>query len=240
MFKKRCSRCNNKVDRSFDYCPHCANPMKNKREEYGLLGKSDNLGELNNEFNSPIIGSGIGNSLFEKMFTSAMKMVEKELQKAQIEEGKIKQENNIKPNPQNQHIHSNFELFINGKKVNLPSNIAGIQIEQMPQGNHTAKANSNKKAKAPVISEELLAKSSKLPRKEAKTRLARTADRVIYELDTPGIESLNNVLVNQLENSIEVKVYTDKVVFFKTLQVKLPLMQYSIKENLLILEFKAQ
>jgi len=106
--------------------------------------------------------------------------------------------------------------------------------------NANAKIPKQSTQKIPKVSEETLKKSVKLPRKEAKTKLMRTAERVIYELNTPGIESLNNVLVNKLENSIEIKAYTDNAVYFKTLSIKLPLMQYSIKDDKLVFEFKVQ
>jgi len=243
MFHKKvkCTRCHKDVDKKFDFCPYCASALKDMKKEYGMLGRTDDVGELDRMFNNSL-ASNSGNSLFEKMFTGAMKMVEKELQKSMSEDMKIRQEKSI-PAPNN--VHSHVELFINGKKVNLPPNIAGIQIERVPQQGDSSSPHQQKQVKrqaAPKVSEETLQKSAKLPRKEAKTKLVRTSDKIIYELDTPGISSLNNVLVNQLENSIEVRAYTDKTVFFKTLSIKLPLMQYTVNptEGKLILEFKTQ
>ena len=178
------------------------------------------------------LGGILGSSFMEKMMSSAFKMVEKEMQKNSM------QDNEMRKTRVNRNMPSNFELFINGKKVNLPGNIEGIQIENMPE-NLSADKKSSQKSRVPKVSEETMHKSAKLPRKEAKSHLTRTSDKVIYELDTPGLVSLNHVLVNKLENSIEVKAYTEKAVYFKTLPVKLPLMQYSLKEDKLVLEFKA-
>jgi hypothetical protein len=175
----------------------------------------------------------MSSSIMEKMMSGAIKMIEKELQKTAIEE------NETRKTKVNQNMPTNFELFINGKKVNLPGNIAGIQIEKMPNGSDSGTNSKALKTRIPKVSEETMQKSAKLPRKEAKSHVSRTSDKVIYELETPGLNSLNNVLVNKLENAIEVKAYTEKAVYFKTLPVKLPLMQYSLKENKLVLEFKA-
>ena len=44
MFNKiKCSRCNNKASKSFDYCPFCACPLtkKAKEEDLGMFGRSD-------------------------------------------------------------------------------------------------------------------------------------------------------------------------------------------------------
>jgi hypothetical protein len=231
--KKNCSRCDRKVDKDFDFCPYCANSLK-KKEDYGLLGKNDDISELDKMIQKDM-GNILGSSFMEKMLGSAMKMVEKEMIKAQSEQVKAISESKKSNNPQ---MKTNFELFINGKKVSLPGNIAGIQIEGMP--NSPNMQEKSVKTKIPKVSGELIEKSAKLPRKEAKAHLARTSDKVVYELDIPGLSSLNNVLVNKLENSIEIKAYTEKAVYFKTLPVKLPLMQYSLRENKLVLEFKAQ
>ena len=96
-----------------------------------------------------------------------------------------------------------------------------------------------KTAKIPQVSEETFKKSTKLPRKEPKSKLTRLKDKIVYELEIPGLNSLDKVLINKLENSIEIKAFTDKAVYIKTLPAKLPLIQYSINNGKLFLEFKA-
>lgn len=234
MFKTRCSKCTKKVDKSFDFCPYCGVPMKSK-EEYGLLGKSDDINELHSMFSQNLPG-GVSNSIFEKMIGSAMKLIEKEMQKASLDSMRATREMQKLP----QHMpanNSNFELFVNGKRVNIPGNIAGLSIEEMPSPEAPKQ---NKQTKIPKVSDELIKNSAKLPRKEAKTKLIRTADKVTYELDTPGLTTLNNVLINKLEDSLEVKAYTERAVFFKTLKVKLSLARYSLREDKLVLEFNTQ
>jgi hypothetical protein len=216
-----------------------------------MLGRTDEISEFENAFSAnPSMSGAINGSFFEKMLGGAMKMVEKEMKKMNEEQTRLNKEMNMQNNNNNNlspNMKTNFELYINGKKVNLPGNIAGLQIEEMPGsggalGVNPAHAKHLQKQKMPKISEETLEKSKTLPRKQAKTRLSRTANRVIYELETPGIQSLNNVLISKMENSLEIRAYTEKAVYLKTLPGKLPLMQYSINpaEGKLILEFKAQ
>ena len=236
---KKCSHCNRKIKKDFEFCPYCSSPIDNKKD-YGMLGKSDDLRELDEKLGRSFSSSGIGSSIFEKMIASTMKMIEKEMQKSMMDNKMPKQmPNKINQNP---NLKTNFELFINGKKVNLPGNIAGIQIEEVngiPNMNSQNQPQKKLKAKMPKVSEEILEKSAKLPRKEAKSKVSRNSEKVIYELETPGLESVHNVLINQLENSLEVKAYTDKAVYFKNLKVKLQLLQYSLREGKLFLEFKA-
>lgn len=234
--KIRCNNCNKEVSGKFDYCPFCASALKDLKKEYGMLGRTDDLGanEVNKMFNETFSGS-----IFNKMFSSAVKMINNELRKTNESQIRARE-----PAKENAKQKANFEIYINGKKINLPGNIEGVQIEEAPfSADMGIRRPKQPKAKIPrpKISEETLQKSSKLPRKEAKSHVSRTSDRVIYELETPGLNSLNNVLVNQLEDSLEVRAYTEKAVYFKTLTGKLPLMQYSISpsEGKLILEFKA-
>jgi hypothetical protein len=225
MFGKRCSKCEKKVNRKFDFCPYCANPLK--QEDYGLLGSSDDIQELNNIIPQNL-GMGIGSSIFEKMLSGAMKMVEKEINNIS------KKEAQLDSLERQARGRTNFELFINGRRVNLPGNIEGIQIEEAPVSKRIKQQQIQKN---PKISETLLKHSQNLPRKEAKSRVIRTTEKITYELDVPGLDSRENVLINKLESSLEIKVYTKKAVYFKALPIKAMPKKYFIKEEKLILEF---
>jgi len=228
MFKKRCKKCDKKVDRSFDFCPYCGIPIRDP-EEYGMLGRTDNL----EEFKSSPLGLGMPTSFgsftgnfMEKMLGNAFKMLEKEMRNMD------RTDINKIPRSRGIPLKTNFQLFVNGKKVNFPEFQEHMKNEELPK---------EEVQKIPEISEETLKSASKLPRKEAKTKLTRLKDKIIYELDTPGLSKIQNVLISKLENSIEVKAYTDKAVYIKTLPGKLPLKKYSIiPEEKLILEFQVQ
>ena len=214
MFEKKCNHCNKKVKRDFEFCPYCANPLKDRKKDYGLLGKNDDdptslVAKESSSIMDKIIGSTV---------SSVMKMFEKEMGNS----------SKLENNPMK--ISPGLQLYVNGQR---------IPIQTGGKNSNENVEEKNQKSKPPKISDEVLKNSVKLPRKEAKTKLTRLKDRVIYQLETPGIESLNNIVVNQLENSIEVKAYTKKAVYMKTLKVKLQLMSYSFKEDSVFLEFKA-
>ncbi len=231
--KTKCGACQKEISKKFDYCPFCASPLKDLKKEYGLLGRSDDFieREINKNFDA-----SFPESIINKMISSAVKMLNTEIKKT----NEIKFKQPKIENPRN----SNFELYINGKKINLPGDIAGVQIEKMPFSEGGIKKPKRPKAKIPRprISEEILERSKKLPRKEAESHVSRTSDKIFYELKTPGLNSPENVLINKLENSLEIKAFTEKAVYFKVLPGKLPLIQYSVSpgEGKLILEFKAQ
>jgi hypothetical protein len=229
MFKKKCSNCNKKIERDFDFCPYCSSPTKDHKKEYGLLGKDDNT---INPTMIPKIPEMTNNSLLDRLigsaFSTAIKMVEKEMHSI---------ENQPKMN-----IPENLQLYINGKKISLPSqknsNLIKQPLKEVEQ-EFDEEGNPVKIVKeVPKISEETLKKSARLPRKEAKTKLTRLKDKVVYELETPGISSLSNIVINKLEQSIEIKAYTEKAVFIKNIAIKLPLASYSVRGDKLFLEFK--
>ena len=223
MFKKRCSNCDKKVEREFDFCPYCGKPQTNIKKDYGLLGRDD----YSDPFFTPnaenfIKTPGIIDKLFGSAINSAMKMFEEELKNRNQEEKRL-----------NNRPKQNLQLYINGKRI--PLNESENQEEFL----ENEEENIRVIKKQPKIYPETLKSSMKLPRKEAKTTLKRFKDRVVYELETPGINSLNNVVVNKLENSIEIKIYTEKTVYIKTLAISLPLLSYSIKQDKVLVEFKS-
>lgn len=113
---------------------------------------------------------------------------------------------------------------------NMPN---GIKIKiGMPQQN-IQQQKSNK-----PISEDQLKRMASLPRAIAKTTVRRLSDKIIYELNTPGLMSVEDVIVSKLESGYEIKAISDKKVYVNSLPVKLPIRSYSISDNKLFVEFK--
>ena len=73
MLKKKCPKCEKKIEKSYDFCPYCGINFKSKydEEDYGLLGKND---FVNKETNPAL---NMGGSFLDKMINNAMKMIEK-------------------------------------------------------------------------------------------------------------------------------------------------------------------
>ena len=78
---------------------------------------------------------------------------------------------------------------------------------------------------------------SKLPKEEAKTTVRRLTDRIIYELDVPGVEK-ENVIVTKLQNSIEIKAFSKDKAYFKLIPVSFAILNSKLEEGKLILELK--
>lgn len=207
MFKKKtCKKCGKEIRNSYEFCPNCGNRIK-ENNEFGMLGRSDSV-EQQNPFES--LFNGFGGKIFGKMLTSTMKMLEKEIQKE------------IRKEPQ---IKTNFRLSINGKEINLnnPQQTTPKKIEQ-------------KTAELNQFSKKEREKFQQLPQKEPLTDIKRFSDKIIYELKMPGVTSIENVSINQLEKSIEVKALAKTKAYSKLIPINLPIINYFISKGNLILE----
>ena len=212
MFKKKkCNKCGEKINENFDFCPTCGNRIKNN-EDWGMLGKND-FTEDNSFFETPGFG------FLNKMLGNAMKMLEKEMQKE------------MKRGNEERGLKTNFELYINGKKVN-PAN---IKVTRQPIRQIT---NEKRKIIKKEFSEDKIKKLSKLPRKEPSTNIKRFSDKIIYEIDVPGVKSIEDVSIVPLENSIEIKAIGKDKVYSKLIPMNLPIINYKLEKAKLILELE--
>ena len=205
--KKKCVKCKGKINEKYEFCPHCGKPT-GKSENWGLLGKEDTIDEFE-QFSNSLFGGGI----LGKMFGRTMKMLEKELQK------ELKNSNNFQK--------TNFELIINGKRVD-PKNIQVSQqlVQKTPEVKIPKRS----------FSDGNLKRISKLPKKEPLTNIRRLSDRVIYEINMPDVKSMRDISIAKLENSIEIKAVAEDKAYFKVIPINLPIINYKFLDEKLVLE----
>lgn len=73
---------------------------------------------------------------------------------------------------------------------------------------------------------------------EAKTCMKRLAKGLIYELEVPGLKSIDDVEINQMEDCIEVKAAGKDKIYFKKIPVDFDIKRYYIENDKLVLEFE--
>lgn len=88
-----------------------------------------------------------------------------------------------------------------------------------------------------ILNEELIKKLMTLPRKEAKADIRRFGDRIIYEINLPGVNSIKDIILTKLEKSMELKAASDKHVFIKSIPVNLPVKRYFLENEKFVIEF---
>lgn len=218
MFKKKCSKCNSKVGKDYDFCPYCGHSFRtnNLKEEYGFLGKNDNLDTLSFE--------EMDNTFMDRILENAMKIAEKMIEKQMRN---LPQERPAPPQKITMPKQGNLEIqfFVNGKRVS-PQN-----TEENPE---LIPPSTNK------ITKEKAEKFSKYPKKEPISKVRRFSGKVIYEMQMPEVKKIDDIFINQLEDSIEIKALGKDKVYSKTLNINLPILGYKLEQGNLILELAAR
>jgi hypothetical protein len=223
MFKKKkCPKCGEKIEEKYSFCPYCGFNADSDEDEdnFGMLGKNDfmNFGE---ELKLPF---GFNNLFNSSLFNSIIKNLSKELDE-QLRAGF---EEKPKPNPARKDgISISISTFGN----NAP------KIKVTPLGNNRQIESSVKKFKQNNFTAEKAKIFSKLKRIEPKTSIRRLADKVIYEIEMPGVKSAEDVSVIRLENSIEIKAIGKDKAYSKIIPLNLPIVNYNFSEGRLVIEF---
>ena len=221
MFGKKCSKCNRKISKDFEFCPYCGYNIKKERNErdFGFLGKNDDF--------TPNFGLRIP-SEFNKLFGSIIKQLDEQFKELDREIGRDFKE--VKPN-----ISRGISISISSGTGKEPE-IKVRRFNPEFQGFKKLIRQQAKEIKIPAVSEEQVKRFAKLPREEAETKVRRLSNRIIYEIDLPGVSDLNNILINKLENSIEIKAFSQDKVYVKLLPVRLQILSYKLEDEKLVLE----
>jgi hypothetical protein len=230
MFGKKCSKCSKKSGKDYDFCPFCGNSFESIHksedpEDYGFLGKDDLISE------DPFMN--FSGSTMDKLFNSAFKMAEKLVEKQMKAMSEEMRENRPPQNPSNPPNFPNnldIQFFVNGKRV-FPQQIQNLENPKIVR-KEPIKIENN-------LSKLQMEKFSKFPKLEPVSKLRRLSGKIIYELEVPGVKDIEDVIINQLENSIEIKALGKDKVYSKILNLNLPILAYRLNKGNLVLELKA-
>jgi hypothetical protein len=218
MFKKKCSKCKNKIEKGFDFCPYCGMNLKKPNDHYGLLGNNDEEPLAQDPFDLPV----------EKLLGKMIKSFDIPSMMRQLEQG-------TNTNNPNNNLNKNGSPFPPGMKIKFAINGKEVDLNPQPQKNKIAPKKIIK-----TMSEDNAKKFAELPRKEPASKMKRLSNKIVYELETPGVENLGDVVINKLETSIEIKALSKDKVYTKTLNIDLPIIRYGLNKGNLILEFQAK
>jgi len=204
-----CQRCEGKIKDEYSFCPYCRLDLRNPDSEMNEFGM---LGKNDNVFGAPLLGGGglgINESVFNSILNNVMKMMENQMKNL-----------------------GNDNIDFGDSKPEVTQLPNGIQIKIGPK-----KAPKPTEQKIRIINDDQRVRMTKLPRGQAKAEVRRLSDKVVYELSTPGVETVDDIFVSKVESGYEIKALGKKKVYFNSLQINLPLKKYSIKDNKLTIEF---
>lgn len=118
-----------------------------------------------------------------------------------------------------------FKIMINGKEIPMQEKAQAKPLNKI----------------LPIqFSEEAQKKFSKLKKIEPKTNLKRFGDKIIYELETPGVESIKDISIIRLEKGLEVKAISKTKAYQKAIKIDFPLTKYQLLDGIIALELEAK
>lgn len=217
--KKKCGKCGEKISEDYNYCPYCQAPLKDLFEEegWGLLGRNDSIEP--EEIKLPMGLNALFNSLM-KSLNSQMK--EFDQGKNQSKEQRVSKKSG----------GISISISTSGDK---PPEIKVKSFGNIPEFKEREGQIKNKTEKIKLPSSES-GKFAGLPKKEPETDIRRFSNKVVYEIKMPGVRSLEDISLIQLENSIEIKALANKKVFYKIIPINLPIKKYNLSGGILTLE----
>ena len=133
MVKNKCLSCDKKVGSKFNYCPYCGKSLGNMEndEDFGMLGRNDSNGNMQEEIKLPF---GM-----EKIMGSLVKQLERQMGSVDLGNGqRVPKEINIriaKGNPQMRQVARGASkvigepVKISEKEMNRRMNLPKVEVE---------------------------------------------------------------------------------------------------------------
>jgi HSP20 family molecular chaperone IbpA len=219
MFKKKkCPKCGKKIDEKYSFCPYCGYKTYSEEddEDWGMLGKNDSF-PLANEIKLPVG--------FNTIFNSLMKNLSKEFDE-QLSRNYFPKSDKSKKTKKD-GISISISTFGNGSPK--------IKVTQL--GDKTQqKIKETEKIKTNTFTKEKIKQFTDLPREEPLTNIRRLSNKVVYEIEMPGVKSIKDISIIKLENSIEIKAVSKDKAYAKIIPINLPIKNYNLSDGKLILE----
>ena len=220
MFRKnQCRKCKRKIDEKYSFCPYCGykNESDSDENDWGMLGKDDFM-PLTDEIKLPLG--------FNTLFNSLMKNLSKEFEE-QLNTNYFGGDKKPKKTEKG-GVSISISTFGNGQP----------KIKVTPLGNNPKlkSEKTHEKFKQTNFTKENIKKFANLKKEEPKTEIRRLSNKVIYEIELPGVKSMEDISILKLENGIEIKAISKNKAYVKTIPINLPIEGYNLSEEKLILE----
>lgn len=212
-----CKQCEKKISKKYTYCPHCGFCQKNKVSEL-FQPALDNLGFP-----------------FSFLFKKLTKDLEKQLSNLNLPQ----EPPTLDSNHENFNSTNAFPGGTMGISINIDTKNGQpvIRVKSMDKNKAIQSRQPRTTIKNFNISPEKAEKLSNLPKAEPKTRVTRLSNKLVYEIELPGVTN-EDIIIRKLENSIEIKAFSKEKVYTKLIPLSLPVLNSNLKEGKLTLELK--
>jgi len=88
------------------------------------------------------------------------------------------------------------------------------------------------------ISPEEMNRRLSLPKSNAESKVKRLSDKIIYEIETPGVKEKDEVTITKLATGLEVRAYSNDKCYIKFIPLTVEIMSYNVKDEKIYLELK--
>lgn len=151
------------------------------------------------------------------VFNQLMKQVEKELKQ-------------IEPSNQGQPPRG-FKIQISTgkpviKQMGVPPKVSMNEEPKMPE------------EEPKKISKKEYERRAKLPKVEAESTVRRLPEAIVYEIQTPGVNSRNEVVLSKLEEGFEIRAYSKDRCYVKTIPLKVEILHWEVEKGKVFVELK--
>jgi hypothetical protein len=90
-----------------------------------------------------------------------------------------------------------------------------------------------------IVSDEENDRRAGLKREEVESKVRRLADRIIYEMETPGVKKKKDVVITKLASGLEIKAYSKEKCYVKFIPLTVEVIEYSVENEKVFVELKA-
>ncbi len=198
-------------------CPSCAKKIGSKFSycpycgiSFGANQEEENFGMLGRDDSGEKVQEELKLPFgIEKVMSSLVKQLEKQMDGVDFSDGRG---------------------MPKGIKIQIARGVPqmGQVIQRMPQ----------KKKVLPVISDEEARRRMDLPKIEVESKMRRIADTIIYEIEAPGIQKKEDVVLTELATGLEIKAYSKDKCYVKFIPLKVEVIAYHIEKEKVIVEIR--
>jgi len=126
-----------------------------------------------------------------------------------------------------------------GDVQGMPKGIRINVVRGNPQARQIVREVPKKKIEVAKISDKENERRMGLKKVEAESKVRRLADRIIYEIDAPGVREKGDVVVTELATGLEIRIYSEDRCYVKFIPLKVELISYSVKPDRVFVELKS-
>ena len=133
-----------------------------------------------------------------------------------------------------------LEREMNGKVLSEGSKGFQIKIAMgQPQMKQVVRKESGRIDAVPEVSEKEIERRASLPKIEVESKIRRLADRIIYEIEAPGVLTKKDVVLVRLASGLEIKGYSRDKCYVKFIPLTVEIIEHSVEDGKIFVELKA-